>query len=68
MAESEALSYWPVTIVPESKLSHLATTHYGFVPKLSHHGGKTPRFTLKNRFDTNNSILVSFTESRFLGF
>ena len=43
MAESDALSYWPVTIVPESKLSHMATVHYGFVPKLSHHGGKTEK-------------------------
>ena len=43
MAESDALSYWPVTFVPESKLSHMATTHYGFVPKLSHHGGKTEK-------------------------
>ena len=51
MAESDALSYWPVTIVPESKLSHMASVHYGFVPKLSHHGGKTPRFALKNHFE-----------------
>ena len=39
-AESDALSYWLVTIVPESKLSHMATTHYGFVPKPSRHRGK----------------------------
>jgi len=53
MAESDALSYWPVTIVPESKLSHMATAHYGFVPKLSHHGGKTVKTESKNqtRFD-----------------
>ena len=50
MAESVALSYWPITIVPESKLSHMATVQYGFVPKLCHHGGKTPRFALKNIF------------------
>ena len=49
MAESDALSYCPVTIVLESTLSHMATDHYGFVPKLSHHGGKNPRFALKNR-------------------
>ena len=41
-AESDALSYWLVTIVPESKLSHMATAHYSFVPKLSRHGGKNP--------------------------
>lgn len=40
MAESDALSYWPVTIVPESKLSHMATAHYGFVPKLAIMMGK----------------------------
>ena len=49
-AERDALSYWPVTIVPESKLSHMATNHYGFVTKLSHHRGKTSRFALKNLF------------------
>ena len=49
-AERDALSYWPVTIVPESKLSHMATAHYGFVTKLSHHRGKTSRFALKNLF------------------
>ena len=49
-AERDALSYWPVTIVPESKLSHMATTHYGFVTKLSHHRGKTSRFALKKIF------------------
>ena len=42
-AESDALSYCPVAIVPESKLSHMAPAHYGFVPKLSHHGGKNSR-------------------------
>ena len=36
-AESDALSYWPVTIVPERKCSHMATVHYGFILKLSHH-------------------------------
>ena len=49
-AERDALSYRPVTIVPESKLSHMASVHYGFVPKLSHHGGKNPRFALKKLF------------------
>ena len=51
MAASDALSYCPVTIVPESKLSHMATAHYGFVPKLSHHDGKTPgSLSLKNKY------------------
>ena len=49
MAESDALSYWPVTIVPESKLSHMVTAHYGLVPRLSHHSGKNLRFALKNQ-------------------
>ena len=40
MATSEALSYWSAAIVPESKLSQMATAHYGFVPKLSHHRGE----------------------------
>ena len=30
--ESDALSYWPITVVPESMLSHMVTAHYGFVP------------------------------------
>ena len=47
MAESDALSYWPITIVHESKLLHMATVHYGFVPKLSHHGGKTEKTKLR---------------------
>lgn len=55
MAESDALSYWPITIVHESKLLHMATVHYGFIPKFSHHGGKTQKTTitmkdLKKRF------------------
>ena len=57
LAESDALSYWPVAIVPGSKLPHMATTHYGFVPKLSHHGGKTPRFALKNLFGRNSAYV-----------
>ena len=40
MAKVFDLSCWPVTVVPESELSHTATAHYSFVPKLSHHGGK----------------------------
>ena len=41
IAEVYDLSYWPVTVVPKSELSHTTTAHHGFVPKLSHHGGKT---------------------------
>ena len=48
-AERDALSYRPVTIVPESKLSHMASVHYGFDPKLSHHEWKNLGFSsLKN--------------------
>ena len=36
-------------LVPESKLSHRPKVQYGFVPKLSHHDWKKPRFALKNR-------------------
>ena len=65
MAESDALSYCPVTIVPESKLSHMATAHYGFVPNPSRHGGKTPRFALKNRcasrYDVDNNCDFGFS-------
>ena len=46
-AERDALSYRPVTIVPESKLSHMATVHYGFVPKLSLHEWKNPALRAK---------------------
>lgn len=49
MAESDALSYWPVTIVPESKLSHMATAHYGFVPKLSRHEWKNRENPIQRR-------------------
>ena len=59
-AERDALSYWSVTIVPESKLSHLATAHYGFVPKLSHHGGKNLRFALKNHFEIGVALSCFF--------
>ena len=47
MAEGDALLYCPVTIVPESKLSHMATDHYGFVPKLSLHEWKNPALRAK---------------------
>ena len=50
--ESDALSYWLVTIVPESKLSHKSEVHDGFVPKHSHHGGENnkKRFSLRSCF------------------
>ena len=57
MAEGDALSYCPVTIVPESKLSHMATVHYGFVPKLSHHGGKTNKTTITMK-DLKKQLLL----------
>ena len=41
MAELFELSYCPSSHVPENKFSHRLKEHYGFVPKLSHHGGKT---------------------------
>ena len=47
MPEGDALSYCPVTIAPESKLSHMATDHYGFVPKLSLHEWKNPALRAK---------------------
>ena len=47
--ESDALSYWLVTVVPESKLSHMATTHYGLSQNSVVMVAKTPRFALKNR-------------------
>ena len=59
-AERDALSYWPITIVPESKLSHMATIHYGFVPKLSHHGGKTEK-------TERISQTCSYTALHFIG-
>ena len=59
-AERDALSYWSVTIVPESKLSHMATSHYGFVPKLCHHGGKNLRFALKNHFEIGVALSCFF--------
>jgi hypothetical protein len=60
MAESVALSYCPITIVPESKLSHMATVHYGFVPKLNHHGGKTVK-------TERRSQTCSYTALHFIG-
>ena len=62
MAGSVALSYWPITIVPESKLSHMATVHYGFVPKLSHHGGKTVK--TERRSQTYSYTALHFTGKR----
>ena len=55
-AESDALSYWPITVVPESMLSHMVTAHYGFVPKHSHHDGKTSRFALKNHLEIGTAL------------
>ena len=42
MAEDYVLTSCTSVLVPESKLSHRPKVQYGFVPKLSHHRGKTP--------------------------
>ena len=47
-AESDAPSYWPVTIVPERKRSHMATAHYGFILKLSRHEWQKHKKTFKS--------------------
>ena len=49
MAEAYGPTYCTSAHVPESKLSHKPEAQYGFVPKLIHHGGKTPCFALKNK-------------------
>ena len=46
-------------LVPASKLSHRTKAQYGFVPKLSHHGGKTLCFALKTYF---RSVLFLWSE------
>ena len=43
-------------LASESSLSRSPETQYGFVPKLSHHGGKTSRFALKNRFEIGTAM------------
>ena len=43
MAEAYGPTYCTSALVPESKLSHRSESQYGFVPKLSHHGGKTEK-------------------------
>ena len=48
VAEAYGSASCTSALMPESKLSHKPEAHYGFVPKLSRHGGKTPRFALKN--------------------
>ena len=55
MAKVFDLTCWPVTIVPESELSHTTTVHHGFVPKLSHHGGKTIK-TMSYRYTVPSSM------------
>ena len=50
MAEAYGPTYCTSAHVLESKLSHKPEAQYGFVPKLIHHGGKTPCFALKNIF------------------
>ena len=48
MAEACGWASCTSYLVPESKLSHNSEAQYGLVPRLSHHGGKTTRFALKN--------------------
>ena len=43
MAEACGSTSCTSALVPESKLSHRSESQYGFVPKLSHHGGKTEK-------------------------
>ena len=40
MAVAYAPTYCSSSLVPKSKLLHSLEDHYGFVSKLSHHGGK----------------------------
>ena len=46
-------------LVPESKLSHHPKDQYGFVPKLSHHGGKYIALRAKKTCVTNNSTIIA---------
>ena len=48
MAEAFGSTSCTSALMPKSKLLHRSESQYGFVPKLSYHGGKTPRFALKN--------------------
>ena len=50
MAEAYGSSYCAFGLVPASKLSHRPQAHYGFILKLSHHGGKNTALRAKNRF------------------
>ena len=47
MAEAYGSTSCTSALVPESKLSHRLEAQFVFVPKLSHHGGKTPHFVQK---------------------
>ena len=64
-AESDALSYWPVTIVPERKCSHMATAHYGFILKLSHHEWQKQKkqFVRYPMFCTTEMVFIVFASN-----
>jgi hypothetical protein len=47
MAEAYGSSYCAFGLVPASKLSHRPQAHYGFILKLSHHGGKNTALRAK---------------------
>ena len=63
MAEAYGPTSCTSALVPESKLSHRPEVQYGFVPKLSHHGGKTPHFALKNLFLETLAVIVDVNVS-----
>ena len=50
---------------PKVERLHSLEAQYGFVPKPSRHGGKTPRFALKNRcasrYDVDNNCDFGFS-------
>ena len=58
MAEAYGPTYCTSAHVLESKLSHKPEAQYGFVPKLIHHGGKTPCFALKGLIYKTFAVIV----------
>ena len=71
-AESDALSYWPVTIVPERKRSHMAPAHYGFILKLSRHEWQKHKKSFKSlcviQWKQLAQLPLSCTTEKFLLF
>ena len=55
-AETFGLTYSSSRLVLKSKLLRSLEALYGFVPNPSCHGGKTPRFALKNRCALLNGV------------